>query len=75
MGKDVEIPESGLGLVVGTPQWYALTDRRAELIYRKNREGLLREEIEELEGLDAISRGVIARTYSAPLGGDRCKKK
>jgi GNAT superfamily N-acetyltransferase len=50
---------------VGTKAWDELTQRRAELIYKKNRNGLTDEERAEFEQLQTRSREAIARTFPA----------
>jgi GNAT superfamily N-acetyltransferase len=53
-------------VAVGTAEWNSLTDRRAELIYKKNREGLSDDERAEFERLQRLSRAAIARTFPPP---------
>jgi hypothetical protein len=53
-------------ITIGTLEWDKLTDRRAELIYKKNREGLKEEEQTEYQRLQQISQAAIARTFPYP---------
>lgn len=53
-------------ITVGTPEWDNLTDRRAELIHKKNREGLNKDEQIEFERLQQISRAAIVRAFPQP---------
>ena len=48
---------------VGTPEWDKLTERRAELIYKKNRQGLNEDEQAEFERLQQLSRSAINRAF------------
>jgi hypothetical protein len=50
-------------IAVGTPEWDNLTNRRAELIHKKNREGLNENERTEYERLQQISQAAIARAF------------
>jgi hypothetical protein len=50
-------------IVIGTPEWDTLTDRRAELIHKKNREGLNDDERTEYERLQQVSRTALARAF------------
>lgn len=45
---------------VGSPEWDALTNRRAELIRKRNRDGLTDGERAELDSLQRLSRDAIA---------------
>ena len=54
-------------IVVGTPEWNDLTERRAKLIHKKIHEGLSEEEKAEFEELQLRSRAAINRTFSAGL--------
>jgi hypothetical protein len=53
-------------ITVGTPEWDNLTNRRAELIHKKNREGLNEDERTEYERLQQISQAAIARAFPRP---------
>jgi hypothetical protein len=53
-------------IAIGTPEWDTLTDRRAELIHKKNREGLNEDEQTEYERLQQISRTALARAFPRP---------
>jgi hypothetical protein len=53
-------------IIVGSPEWDALTQRRAELIYKKNRTELTSDEMVEFEQLQKISRTVVAGTFNPP---------
>ncbi|HWB13029.1 MAG TPA: GNAT family N-acetyltransferase [Pirellulales bacterium] len=55
-------------IVIGSEDWGRLTERRAELIDKKYREGLSTEELAEYEQLQAQSREVIARRF--PISDD-----
>jgi len=55
---------------IGSPEWVQLTQRRAELIYKKNRYGLTPEELSEYESLQKRSQEVIDREF--PLGLYSC---
>jgi hypothetical protein len=56
-------PVGGDAITVGTPEWDNLTDRRAELIHKKNREGLNADEQTEYERLQQISRAALTRAF------------
>jgi GNAT superfamily N-acetyltransferase len=68
----VHQPESGLtpgqsDIEVGSEAWLAVTQRRAELIFKKNRDGLTESERAEFDRLQQISRATIAKKFgSAP---------
>jgi GNAT superfamily N-acetyltransferase len=62
------IAEARAAVVVGTQEWDELTQRRAELIYKKNRGGLSTDEQAEFDQLQARSREAIARKF--PVSGD-----
>jgi len=51
---------------VGTPRWDQITQRRAELIFKKNRQGLSEEEQSEFEVLQRLSREAITRKFPHP---------
>ena len=53
-------------IAVGSPEWDRLTARRAELIYKKNREGLTDAECAEFEHLQQLSRAAVARAFPPP---------
>ncbi len=53
-------------IMVGTREWDELTERRAELIYKKNRQGLTETEAAEYERLQRLSRASVARAFSSP---------
>jgi hypothetical protein len=54
------------GIQVGTPEWDALTERRAELIHKKNREGLDEVEQVEFDRLQRMSLDVVNATFPRP---------
>jgi hypothetical protein len=60
-------------IAVGTSEWDTLTDRRAELIHKKNREGLNEDEWTEYERLQQISRTTLARAFPQPNLGSEAK--
>jgi excisionase family DNA binding protein len=51
---------------VGTADWDELTERRAELIHKKNRQGLTEPELAEYEQLQRLSREAINRAFPRP---------
>jgi GNAT superfamily N-acetyltransferase len=51
---------------VGNPEWARVTERRAELIYKKNRGGLEPREKDEFDRLQRISRAAVGRAFSPP---------
>lgn len=51
---------------VGSPEWDRLTQRRAELIHKKNRTGLSAEESAEYERLQSISGDIIRANFPVP---------
>lgn len=53
-------------ITIGTPEWDSLTDRRAELILKKNREGLNDDERTEFERLQKTSRSALTRSFPQP---------
>lgn len=53
-------------VTVGTPEWDRLTERRAQLISKKNRQGLTDAEWAEYEILQERSRKAIAITFPPP---------
>ena len=57
-------------ITVGTREWDMLTARRAELIYKKNRQGLTETEAAEYERLQRLSRASIARAFSSPTSAE-----
>ncbi|HJZ53882.1 MAG TPA: hypothetical protein VKE74_02930 [Gemmataceae bacterium] len=59
-------PAGGDAIAVGTPEWDRLTQRRAELIHKKNRQGLTDAERAEFDRLQQLSRAAIARTFPWP---------
>lgn len=54
--------------VVGTPEWDALTERRAALIRKKNRVGLDEQEKAQFAELQRLSRLATAAAFPAGLG-------
>jgi GNAT superfamily N-acetyltransferase len=50
-------------VTVGTTEWDQFTERRAELIYKKNRQGLNESERVEFERLQKLSRAAISRAF------------
>ena len=57
-------------ITVGTREWDMLTARRAELIYKKNRQGLTEAEAADYERLQRLSRASIARAFSSPTSAE-----
>jgi hypothetical protein len=53
-------------VTVGTPEWDKLTNRRAELIQKKNREGLNEAERTEYERLQQLSLAAVAHAFPRP---------
>ena len=53
-------------LKIGSSEWQALNDRRADLIRRKNREGISEQEREEFERLQRIVRTVLDKQCPLP---------
>jgi hypothetical protein len=53
-------------ITVGTPEWDKLTNRRAELIQKKNREGLNEDERTEYERLQQLSLAAVAHAFPRP---------
>ncbi len=53
-------------ITVGSPEWDRLTERRAELIHKKNRTGLSAEESAEYERLQIISGDIIRALFPVP---------
>jgi hypothetical protein len=51
---------------VRTEEWGAMNRRRAELIRKKNREGLTPEENTEYQRLQQLSRAELERAFPAP---------
>lgn len=51
---------------VGTEAWGQMNRRRAELIHKKNREGLTEAEREEFEQLQRLSHAALERAYPRP---------
>lgn len=62
--------EISVAAEIGTPEWAALTERRAELIFKKNRGGLEPLEKEEFARLQRISRAAVNRMYPSPFPAD-----
>lgn len=60
-------PSQGTSIVVGTPEWDALTARRATLIRKKVRSTLTEEEQKEFERLQQLSQEITAATFPTPL--------
>jgi GNAT superfamily N-acetyltransferase len=54
-------------IVLGSREWEALTDRRAELIMKKNRSGLTQEEWAEFKRLEAQSEATIRGAFPPDL--------
>ncbi len=71
-GGSAASPVSGLPakanevIEVGSADWHKLTERRAELIHKKNRQGLTEPELAEYEQLQQLSREAINRTFPRP---------
>ena len=62
-------------LEVGTAAWDSMNVRRAELIRKKNRDGLTVEEHSELDRLQALSLGTVERSFERPpLDWDRLRR-
>lgn len=53
-------------ITLGTAKWAELTERRAELIHKKNRQGLTEAEREEFDRLQELSRATIAQAFPPP---------
>jgi hypothetical protein len=53
-------------VAVGTPEWDALTERRAALIHKKNRDGLDAAEQAEFARLQRLSRAALAKAFPGP---------
>jgi hypothetical protein len=53
-------------VVVGTPAWKELTNKRAILIKKKVREGLTDAEAEEFERLQEMSRRAVRQKFPLP---------
>lgn len=62
----VSRPVPADAITVGTPQWDSLTQRRAELIHKKNRQGLTAAERAEFDHLQQLSRAAITRAFPRP---------
>ena len=54
-------PDAGDEVEVGTPEYLRLNTRRAELIHKKNRDGLTDAEQAEYEHLDRVVAAAVAR--------------
>jgi hypothetical protein len=51
---------------IGTQEWSEMNRRRADLIRKKNRQGLTAEEKVEYERLQRLSQAALAQTFPEP---------